>query len=104
MCLLSEINDKVKRFLQRKSNELYDRLSPKNRGVMTGAYRGSKRVRGGVASRAPQGKLALKKLILGGDTSFTKALINEPGKGRNRVKKVVAGKSAGTVKIVKEKK
>jgi len=84
---------------------LYDRLGSKNRDVVNRAYHGSKMVRGGVASRAPKGKAALKKLILGGESSFTRALVNEPGKvGRSRVKKIVAGKSAGTVKIVREKK
>jgi len=85
--------------IQQASNVVYHSLSPKNRKRVNRAYRGSKRVRGGIKTRAPRGKAELKRMILGGESSFTGALINEPG---YKSKKIVVGKKAGKIVVSKK--
>ena len=92
-------------FLQRKSNEIYDGLSPSARKGVGRLFRGSIQVKSARDSRHDRGKEAVKRLILGGETSFSRALVNEPGAvGRSRAKRMVLGKSAGTIKTDKKEK
>ena len=91
-------SDRLKNYFQRKSNEAYERLNPNGRKAVGFLFRGSKRAGKEIDSRAGRGKQDLKRIILGCQNSFSGALINEPGSGRSRPKRIVSGKSAGKLK------
>ena len=104
-CLsLGKLADRVKAGLQRRSNQVYFGLSPKNKSRVGRAFRGSKKTRSRVEERAVKGKRAIHRMVLGSDKSFKEVLVHGPGGGRSRVKKLVVGKSGGSIKVERERR
>ena len=98
---LGKLSERVKAELQRRSNKAYFGLSPKNKDRVGRAFRGTKQTRVSIGDRAVKGRKALHRMALGTDKPFKEVLVH--GSDRSRDKKLVVGKSAGSIHVDKER-